>query len=184
MGDVEPLLERYGDGVYRLALRITGGEDDAAAVVEETLQAAARTIHTATDKPAFGAWIYRTAGKAAYRRLRARRPQAREIMFDDVVPPLDGARHFDSGDDWSARIDAGAMQGALRTVLTEAIDGLPADYRTALVLQDAEGASKLDIAEILGIDVPGVSSRVHHARLFVRQRLSEYFRASVPCERE
>jgi len=183
VGDVEPLLERHGDRVYRLALRITGGEDDAAAVVEETLQAAARTIQTPTDTSAVGSWIDRTAGRAAYRRLRARRPQAHEIAFDDVVPPLDATRHFEPSDDWSTRIDD-PMQGALGTAVTEAIDVLPADYRTALVLQDAEGVSKLDIAEILGIDVPGVSSRVHHARLFVRKRLSEYFRTSAPRERE
>lgn len=58
-----------------------------------------------------------------------------------------------------------------------AIDALPADDRTAVVLHDAEGTPKSDVAEILGIDVQAVKSRVHRARLFVRRRLSEHFGA-------
>jgi RNA polymerase sigma-70 factor (ECF subfamily) len=65
------------------------------------------------------------------------------------------------------------LGGELRRVLTDAIDALPADYRTALVLHDVEGVSNSDIAETLGIPLPGVKSRVHRSRLFVRKRLSE-----------
>src|SRR2546425_12492798 len=75
-------------------------------------------------------------------------------------------------DDWSNRVDEQALQGELRRVLTTAVDALPHDYRTALVLHDIEGLSNPDIAETLGISLPAVKSRGHRARLFVRQRLS------------
>src|SRR5262245_29310175 len=70
----ERLLERYGDRIYRLALCITGVEEDAAEAVEDTLRTTVRTIHTLIGEPAFGSWISRTAAKAAYQRLRMRRP--------------------------------------------------------------------------------------------------------------
>ncbi|HEX9819225.1 MAG TPA: sigma factor-like helix-turn-helix DNA-binding protein [Methylomirabilota bacterium] len=48
---------------------------------------------------------------------------------------------------------------------------------TALILHDVEGTPKSDVAQILGVDVQAVKSRVHRARLFVRRRLSEHFGA-------
>jgi len=63
-------------------------------------------------------------------------------------------------------------------VLERAIDGLPADYRTALVMHDVEGLSNPDIAETLGISLPAVKSRVHRSRLWVRKQLSDYLQAS------
>jgi RNA polymerase sigma-70 factor, ECF subfamily len=175
----QQLVERYGDRVYRLALRITGVKGDAEEAVEDALWTAACTIHTFTGESAFGSWIYRTAANAAYQKLRNRRQHVNEIALADAVPSLDGdGRHFEPMEDWSNRIDEPALQSGLRGVLTEAIDALPAEYRTALVLHDVEGASKQDIAEILGVDVQAVKSRVHHARLFVRKRLSEHFESA------
>jgi RNA polymerase sigma-70 factor (ECF subfamily) len=175
----EQLFERHGDRVCRLALLITGVEEDAAEAVEETLRTAVHASHTLTGEPTFGPWIFRTAAKAAYQRLCARRPHVQEVALGDVVPPLDDDGHFKPMDDWSNRIGELAEQGALRAILSEAIDALPADCRTALVLYDVEGASTPDIAAILGVDVPAVESRVHRARLFVRKRLSEYFEAAA-----
>jgi RNA polymerase sigma-70 factor (ECF subfamily) len=173
---LEQLLERHGDRVYRLALRITGVEEDAARAVEDAI----RTAQTLGGEPVVESWILRTAAKAAYQTLRGRRSPVQDIALDDVLPMLDGeGRHFESVDDWSGRIHEGGLQGALRTILAEAIDALPADYKTALILHDVERASKPDIAEVLGIDVPGVNARVHRARLFLRKRLSEYFESAA-----
>ena len=81
-------------------------------------------------------------------------------------------------DDWSDRIDDRGMQAELRQALTDAIDALPPDYRTALVLHDVEGVSNSDIAEALGIGLPAVKVRVHRSRLFVRKRLSEHLKSA------
>jgi RNA polymerase sigma-70 factor, ECF subfamily len=85
----EQLLECHGDRVYRLVLRITGVEEDAAEAVEDMLRTAARTIHTVSEESASGSWISRRAAKAAYQKLRMRRPHANELALDDVVPALD-----------------------------------------------------------------------------------------------
>jgi RNA polymerase sigma-70 factor (ECF subfamily) len=63
-------------------------------------------------------------------------------------------------------------------VLQQAIDGLPPDYRTALVLHDVEGLSNPDIAEALNISLPAVKSRVHRSRLFVRKQLADYLKTA------
>jgi RNA polymerase sigma-70 factor (ECF subfamily) len=166
------------DRAYRLALRITGVEEDAAKAVEDAILTASRA-NDSLEGPLAGRLILRTVAKAAYERLRARHPPVHEIGLDDVLPMLDGeGRHFESLDDWSSRIDEGGLQAALRTALVEAIDALPADDKTALVLHDVEGASKPDIADVLGSDVATVTARVHRARLFLRKRLSEYFESA------
>ena len=173
------LVERYGDRVYRLAMRITGLNEDAEEAAQDALWTAARKIHMFKGESAFGSWIYRITANAAYQKLRTRRQKSAEIAMDDVLPSLDGdGRHFEPMDDWSNRVDEQALQGELRGVLQKAIDGLPDDYRTALVLHDVEGLSNPDIAEALNISLPAVKSRVHRSRLFVRKQLADYLKTA------
>ncbi|HXD95379.1 MAG TPA: sigma-70 family RNA polymerase sigma factor [Candidatus Acidoferrum sp.] len=173
------LVERYGDRVYRLAMRITGLKEDAEEAAQDALWTAARKIQMFKGESAFGSWIYRITANAAYQKLRTRRQKSAEIAMDDVLPALDGdGRHFEPMDDWSNRVDEQALQGELRRVLQQAIDGLPADYRTALVLHDVEGLSNPDIAEALNISLPAVKSRVHRSRLFVRKQLADYLKTA------
>jgi RNA polymerase sigma-70 factor, ECF subfamily len=173
------LVERYGDRVYRLAMRITGLNEDAEEAAQDALWTAARKIHMFKGESAFGSWIYRITANAAYQKLRTRRQKSAEIAMEDVLPSLDGdGRHFEPMDDWSNRVDEQALQGELRRVLQQAIEGLPADYRTALVLHDVEGLSNPDIAEALNISLPAVKSRVHRSRLFVRKQLADYLKTA------
>ena len=91
---VERLIERHGDGVYRLAMRIIGVNEDAEAAARDALEAASRRIETFTGESAFGSWIYRIAARAAHERLRARQPNGKEIELDDVLPAFDArGRH-------------------------------------------------------------------------------------------
>jgi RNA polymerase sigma-70 factor, ECF subfamily len=177
----ERLVERFGDRVYRLTMRITGSKEDAEEAAQDALWTAARRIDSFKGESAFGSWLYRIAANSAYQKLRTRKQRSREIAMDEVLPSLDGdGRHFEPMDDWTNRVDERALQGELRHVLEEAIDALPADYRTALVLHDVEGLSNPDIAESLGISLPAVKSRVHRSRLFVRKRLAEYLGRPEP----
>jgi RNA polymerase sigma-70 factor (ECF subfamily) len=177
---MEQLLERYANRVYRLALRLTGSHEDAEEVAQDALWTAGRKVHTFKGESAFGSWLYRITANAAYMKLRSRRARAHEIALEDLLPPLNGGgTHFEPMDDWSARVDEQALQGELRRVLEEAIQQLPDDYRTALVLHDVEGLSNPDIAETLGLSLPAVKSRVHRSRLFLRKRLAQYMAPAV-----
>lgn len=174
---VEQLVERYGERAYRLAVRITGVGEDAVEAVQDALLTAARTIRPFADDSVFASWFDRTVAREAHRSRQRR--DVGQTSLDDVVPPLAGDGHFEPMRDWSIRLDEPALQGGLRAILAEAIDALPADCRTALILNDTEALPKPDIAEILDVDVQEVKSRVHRARLFVRKRLSEYFEAET-----
>jgi RNA polymerase sigma-70 factor, ECF subfamily len=178
-GAVEALVSEYGDRVYRLAVRITGRPADAEEVAQDALWTAARKIHLFKGEAAFGSWLYRITANAAYQKLRAQKGQRQEVALEDLLPGLDAdGEHFRPMEDWSARVEEHAMQGELREVLTAAIETLPPDYRTALVMHDVEGLSNPDIAEALGISLPAVKSRVHRSRLFLRQRLTDYMGGS------
>jgi RNA polymerase sigma-70 factor, ECF subfamily len=170
----EMLVTNYGDRVYRLAIGITGQPADAEEVTQDALWTAARKIHLFKGDSAFGSWLYRITANAAYQKLRARRNRRQEIAWADVVPALDPDGHFEPMEDWSARVDDPSLQKELRDTLARAIDALPPDYRTALVMHDVEGLSGPEIAEALGVSLPAVKSRLHRSRLFVRRQLSDY----------
>jgi len=175
----ELLLETYGDRVYRLAIRITGNEQDAEEVAQDALWTAARKIETFKGESAFGSWVYRITANTAYQKLRGRRSRRNEVLWDDLQPVFDNhRRHSQPVVDWSGKAEEPALQTELRTVLTTAINELPADYRTAFLMHDVEGLSNPEIAETLHLSLPAVKSRVHRSRLFLRERLSRYMAAA------
>jgi len=175
----EHLLETYGDRVYRLAIRITGNEQDAEEVVQDALWTAARKIDTFKGESAFGSWVYRITANAAYQKLRTRRGRRQEVSWDALSPGIDEQRpYLEPVADWSGKVEEPALQAELRTVLTAAINDLPRDYRTAFLMHDVEGLSNPEIAETLHISLPAVKSRVHRSRLFLRERLARYLEAA------
>ena len=170
----ERLVTTYGERAYRLATSITGNEQDAEEVVQDAFWTVVRKIDMFRGESAFGSWLYRIVANAACQKLRSRQSRSRDLSLDEVLPAFDAqGRHVGPMADWSARVDDHSVQTELRMALTSAIDKLPADYRTPLLLRDVEGLSNLEIAEALGLSVPIVKSRVHRARLFLRKQLGD-----------
>jgi RNA polymerase sigma-70 factor, ECF subfamily len=171
----ERLLETYGDRVYRLAMRITRSEQDAEEVVQDAFWNVVRNIDTFRGESLFGSWIYRITANAAYQKLRRTAHRRDEISLDQVLPTIDdGHHHVDPSGDWSAKIDAPAIQRELRGVLASAIDELPATYRAVIVLHDVEGLSMAEVADALGITAATAKTRAHRARLRLRHRLGRF----------
>ena len=170
----ERLLITYGDRAYRLATRITGIKEDGEEAVQDAFWAVLRKIDGFRGDCAFGSWLFRIVANAAYQKLRRRNSRRREVPWNDVLPMFDEeGRYVIPMADWSARANDPAVQKELRLALTTAIDKLPADYRTVVVLRDVEGLSTLETAELLGISTSAVKARLHRARLFVRKQLTD-----------
>src|SRR5947208_17088656 len=90
----EHLLDTYGDRVYRLAIRITGNEQDAEEVVQDALWTAARKIDTFKGESAFGSWVYRITATAAYQNLRTRTTRRHDVSWHALSPRLDEQRPY------------------------------------------------------------------------------------------
>ena len=166
------LLTTYGDRACRLATRITGNAEDAEEAVQDAFWSVIRKIDTFRGDSAFGSWVYRIVANAAYQRLRTRRNRSADVPLDDVLPVFDQqGRHAGPVPDWSMSVDDPARQTELRMVLGAAIEELPPDYRTVVLLRDVEGLSHQEISAALGLTIFNVKTRVHRARLFLRKRL-------------
>ncbi len=170
----ERLVATYGDHAYRVAIRITGNAQDAEEVVQDAFWSVVRNIDSFRGTAAFGCWLYRIVANAAYHTRRRGHGRRRDRSPAEASPMFDrDGRHQEAVADWSARLDTPSPLSELRLVLT-AIDELPPEYRTLVVLRDVEGLSHREISEVLGITVSCAKTRVHRARLFLRQQLAEY----------
>ncbi|MBI2455208.1 MAG: sigma-70 family RNA polymerase sigma factor [candidate division NC10 bacterium] len=175
---LEPLMERYASRIYRLAYGITRNEADAEEVVQDVFLTIFRKIHTFEGRAALGSWIYRVTTNAALIKRRGQRTE-REVSLDSRLPAFlpDGHRAGDSalgGADWSQTPEADLLSRETRAILDRAIDALPAQYRAVLVLRDVEGLSNEEVAEAVGDSVAAVKSRVHRARLVLREGLTRH----------
>lgn len=174
----EELVRRHRGRVYSLALRMMKNEEEALEIVQETFLSAFRNLPEFRGESQFGSWIHRIAANFALMRLRHRR------VVDQVEEPLDGLDEsfdkdgrwdlFPSGM-WGRRADQLALDGELREKLVAAVDSLPELYRAVFLLRDVEGLSYNEIAESLETTVSAVKSRLHRARIALRQELVEYF---------
>jgi len=170
----ERLVTTYGERAYRLATSITGSEQDAEEVVQDAFWTVVRKIDMFRGESAFGSWLYRIVANAAYQKLRTRQSRRRDVSWDDVMPVFDERGcHAVPMADWSPRVDDPSIQTELRLALTSAIEELPAAYRSVLVLRDVRGLSNPEIAEVMGLSIPVVKTRVHRARLFLRKQLGD-----------
>jgi RNA polymerase sigma-70 factor (ECF subfamily) len=179
----EALTDRFGPRAYRLALRITGNALDAEEATQDALWRVLGKIQTFRGQSAFRSWVYRITANAAYEMLRHRHRKRHEVSWEELSPRFDElGRHAAPITDWSPRVDDPAIQSELRAALTQAIEHLPPDYRTVLVMRDVDGMSNAEVAGVLGMSVLAVKSRIHRARLFVREWLSRFWAPATAAE--
>jgi len=163
------LVSRYESKVYSLALKMVRNPEDAEDVLQDTFLRAYRGIKSFKGNSTFSTWIYRITANSALMRLRKR--QLPTVSIDDAderEAPINIA-------DWAPGPVEQILNQETQAAMTEAIEALPPEFRQVFVLRDIEELSNAEVAEILDLSVAAVKSRLHRARLKVRNRLATYF---------
>jgi RNA polymerase sigma-70 factor, ECF subfamily len=181
---LERLMERHASRAYLLAHRITGNSADAEEAVQDAFLALYRKADAFEGRATVGTWLYRIVTNAALMKRRGRRHEV-EVSLEAQLPTFreDGGRAGDMSilmADWSQNPEADLLSRETRGLLQRAIEGLPDLYRTVLVLRDVEGLSNDEVAEIVCESVPAVKSRLHRARMALREELTRHL---APHER-
>ena len=178
-GDVEALealMTRYASRVYRLAFGITRNDADAEEVVQDVFWSVFRKIGSFEGRSGFGTWIYRVTANAALIKRRGKRAQI-EVYLEDWLPTFkeDGHREGDRAlllADWSDSPEAELASRETQALVRRAIAALPGPYQVVVLLRDMEGLPNEEIAEIVGETVASVKSRLHRARMALREQLT------------
>src|SRR5262245_9174911 len=178
---LEALMERHRSRVYRVAFGITRNHSEAEEVVQDVFLTLFRKIDTFEGRAALGTWLYRVAANAALIKRRGKRGQL-EPSLEEYLPTFrdDGHRAGDRAlllADWSSTPESELLSGEAREILDRALDRLPEHYRALLVLRDVEELSNEEVAETLGESVSSVKSRLHRARMALREVLTRQLAA-------
>lgn len=179
----EEIVRVYGPKVYNLARRILGSDADAEDVTQDVLLKVIESLHQFRGEAALGTWLHRITVNAAlaYRKKRARQEETETTTSKEPLETFAEQRgHGKLSDTLTGRPEGEVLSQEAQQLIEKAIAELPENYRVVYVLADVEGLSNAEIAEILGLNVPGVKSRLHRARLMMRQKLQPYFEELNP----
>ncbi|MBI5015888.1 MAG: sigma-70 family RNA polymerase sigma factor [Deltaproteobacteria bacterium] len=168
----EVLVGRSEAKAYNHLLRLVGNTEDARDLLQETYLSAYKNLSAFKGDSSFGTWVYRIATNHALMRLRKKQPQ--EVAIDDVQIPTHEELKGRNISDWAIDPKEAVLRKELREVLQEAIQGLPPLYRAVVVLRDVDELSTEETAAALGITEGAVKTRLHRARIFLREALAPY----------
>ena len=165
---VDALLARYEPSIYRFGLRMCGDEESAREVLQETMLAAFRHLGGFRGDAALSTWLYQIARSFCIKERRGVRPTT--VLDEAVADPAPAP-------------DRAAHAREIGVALAAAIGALPAEQREALVLRDVEGLSAEEAARVVGIEVGALKSRLHRARMALREQLAGVMdaRTTEPC---
>jgi len=171
----EGLVKRYEKKIYNLAYRIMGNKEDASDVLQETFLQAFKKLAGFKGEAKFSTWVYRIAVNICLMRKRKRKKMEIVSLDVPILTKKEDEIKRELRDDWSESPLATLENKEVKKTLSEAIDLLPEEYRTVFLLRGLNGMSNEEVAEVLKISLPAVKSRLHRARLFLRDKLSQYF---------
>jgi RNA polymerase sigma-70 factor (ECF subfamily) len=143
------LVERHSRPLFRLAYRMTGNQQDAEDVVQESFMRAFRQLARFDDRASFGTWLYRIATNCSLDVVRARKRRSDQFPVAGSDPEAewnDSAEAVPSPDPTPERA---ALSGQIRERVTSAMDELSPTERTAFVLRHFEGMGIEDVSRVL-----------------------------------
>jgi len=167
------MVDQYHARVYSLSYGVLHNAEDAEEATQDAFLTLYRKIGTFDEARKFFSWFYRVALNAAYSRARRRRPGI-TVPIDDFVPRIQGDGQ--GSPEFAAWVDGIEDETISRELARRAegfIQELPPAYRDVIWMVDVEEMKPADVAETLEISLAALKSRLHRARLHVRERLTE-----------
>jgi RNA polymerase sigma-70 factor (ECF subfamily) len=165
---LEELLARHQSQIYRFGMKMCGDPEDAKDVLQDTLLAMARGVRDFRGESSLATWLYAVARSFCIKKRRRSKFAPRNWQSLETDAGVEVKRLTDPSGN-----PAEALEGKrLEKALEDAVSVLDPKYREVLVLRDMEGLTAREVAEVLGIGVDAVKSRLHRARLAVRAALS------------
>jgi RNA polymerase sigma-70 factor (ECF subfamily) len=171
------LVEANQRNVYNLALRMVNDPQEAEDVLQETFLSAYTALPGFEGRSSLSTWLYRIASNASLMRLRKKQPEMASI--DEPLELEEGDSFPRQFVDWSSLPEGELLTEESRRVMDEAVAGLPEGLRIVFILRDIEGLSTQETGEVLELSEGAVKTRLHRARLVLREKLSAYFAERV-----
>ena len=167
----EVLVEKYKRKTFRLAYGVLRDQEEALDVAQEAFVKAFRSLPKFKGDSAFYTWLFRITMNLSLDRKRQRVARAKSLGAEDV-PPEEWERTAVATD---VSPDDEAASAERRARIGRALDTLPEHHRSIIILSDIEGLSYREIADVLGIPMGTVMSRLHNARKRLREALGAAF---------
>jgi RNA polymerase sigma-70 factor (ECF subfamily) len=173
---LERLVERHQARVYRFGMKMCGDPEDAKDVLQDTLLAMARGIRDFRGASSISTWLYTVARSFCVKRRRKSQfaPAVEHSLESEVA--RDSAALADTARGPEEAVGARRVEQALE----RAIRTLDPGNREVLLLRDMEGLSAAEVAQVLGLSVQAVKSRLHRARLEVRKAIAPLLDVGTP----
>jgi RNA polymerase sigma-70 factor (ECF subfamily) len=162
-------VKRFSARVFSLSYRLTKSLEDSEEVLQDTFVSVYRKIRNFEGKSSLSSWIYRITVNTALMKLRKRKSD-RHCSLEDKFPDYRNSLMLK---DESYKL-AGLKIG---NEIEKAILSLPQEYRAILVLRDIDGLSTNEVCEILDLSPATIKSRLHRARLILRDQLKSLYHA-------
>jgi len=172
----EQLVQQESPRLFRMIMRIVQDEDEARSVMQETYLQAYKRLATFRRESKFSTWLYAIGlnlARGSLRKLK-RFDTLEEDAIDRLQPNFSNGMFSDSLETWNPQKMAELSER--KHLVHQAIDRLPADYRTVLTLRDIEELSTSEVAQVLDISEGAVRVRLHRARQALRKLLDRHFR--------
>lgn len=175
-------VEHFRAKIFQYSWLMCGQREDAEEVAQETLLKVFQSFDQLREPERVRSWVFRIAKNACLmKRRRSVYAPAHELSLDEFLPHAehDGGSVKLEIADWSRLPDEQVLRSELGDVLRRAIAELPETYRSVILLRDVEELTTEETAQILDLSTDNVKTRLHRARLAVRQKLDEYLRGAA-----
>jgi len=174
----EQVFRDYAPRIYHIARRMLGNDADAEDVTQDVLLQVVRKLDTFRGDSQLSTWLHRVTVNAA---LAHREKRANRQKHEAGVDSADETLTLPSGPTkkWNLSPDEHVLAAERAALIEDAIATLPEPFRDVYVLADVEGLPNSEIGEMLQLSLPAVKSRLHRARLRMRDALAPHFEEVV-----